>query len=1001
MIGKKISHYKILKKLGRGGMGVVYKAQDTKLDRKVALKFLPSHLHLDEEAENRFIFEAKAASSFDHPNICTIYDINKSKNDQLFIAMACYEGETLKKKIEKGQIKIEETIHIISQVAEGLKKAHKKGIVHRDIKPANIFITNDNIVKILDFGLAKVTGQTQLTQMGTTVGTIAYLSPEQARGENLDHRTDIWSLGIVLYEMLTGELPFKGDFDQAIIYSILNEEPTPLLNLRSDLPKKLQDIVQKVISKNVDERFQSVDELLNELIICMESQRNTDSTNRKLESSEKYRKLSAIMFTDMVGYSALAQKNELLAIDLLEVHRQLLRPLFQKHRGNEVETIGDAFFVEFKSALEAVSCAVEIQKMLRQRNSKVEQEMQIILRIGLHVGDVIHIGKHVHGDGVNIAARLEPLSPPGGICLSEDVVRQIKNKIELPVRNLGTQKLKNIESPVEIYCIEFPWKGKQIKKTKHASGRIISHYKILAELGRGGMGIVYKATDTKLDRTVAIKFLPRNISANSEERERFKIEAKAAAALNHPNITTIYAIEEINDEMFIVMEYIDGMELKDKINSPVSPLDKGEIKGGLTIEDVTNVATQIAEGLDAAHKKGIVHRDIKSSNIMITNDGKIKIMDFGLAKIGKGEQVTRIGTTIGTVAYMSPEQARGEKIDNRTDIWSFGVVLYEMITGELPFKGDYDQAIIYSILNEEPQIVKKFEGQRSIKKVVRKALKKDREKRYRQIREMIEDLESADASIVNSGNNGIKRIKKLAVLPFANIMNDPQTNFLGFALADQIIGSMAYSKNVLVRPSSTIRKYQNEIVDIQKAGSELNVNYVLAGNYLKESDSIRLNMELVDLESENIIWREPIQIEYNNVFELQDIVSQKVVEGLKIQFSEEERERMKPDAPQNPVAYEFYLHAVAYPHTIEGTRIAIKMLNNSISLDPAFAPAYLELAIRNHQLSQVGKNTSQAFENAEKALIKALSLKNDFTPASSKTGLHNPRRYSPDLHICF
>ncbi|MFB3056490.1 MAG: adenylate/guanylate cyclase domain-containing protein, partial [Ignavibacteriaceae bacterium] len=251
------------------------------------------------------------------------------------------------------------------------------------------------------------------------------------------------------------------EYDQAIIYSILNEEPTPLLNFRSDVSKKLQDIVLKAISKNVDERFQSVDELLKELIICMESQRNIGSTDRKLESSERHRKLSAIMFTDMVGYSALTQKNESLAIELLEEHRKLLRPLFSKHGGKEIEAIGDAFFVEFNSALEAVSCAIEIQKNLHERNSKIDPEKQINIRIGLHIGDVIHIGKHVHGDGVNIAARLEPLSAPGGICLSEDVARQIKNKIDLPINNLGPQKLKNIQSTIDVYCIQFPWEGKQ------------------------------------------------------------------------------------------------------------------------------------------------------------------------------------------------------------------------------------------------------------------------------------------------------------------------------------------------------------------------------------------------------------------------------------------------------------------------------------------------------------------------------------------------------------
>ncbi len=507
-------------------------------------------------------------------------------------------------------------------------------------------------------------------------------------------------------------------------------------------------------------------------------------------------------------------------------------------------------------------------------------------------------------------------------------------------------------------------------------GKTILHYKIVDKLGEGGMGVVYKAKDTKLKREVAIKLLPRFISSNKEERQRFEIEAQAAASLNHPNIATIHSIEEVDDQLFIVMEYIDGRELKDRINSDA-----------ISTDEVINIANKIAEGLEAAHKKGIIHRDIKSSNIMITNEGKVKIMDFGLAKIGDGGLLTKVGSTLGTIAYISPEQAKGEEIDNRTDIWSFGVVLYEMLTGELPFRGDYDQAILYSVLNEEPKFLKKFDILPSIQRVIKKALKKDRDRRYRQISELITDLKLKEVSNAGSSYEGIiKDIKKLAVLPFSNLVNDPQTNFLGFALADQIIGSMAYSKNVLVRPSSTIRKYQDQDIDIQKAGSELNVNYVLAASYLKEADTIRLNIELVDLESETMIWREPIEIKYNNVFELQDIVSQKVVDELKVQFSEEERERMKPDTPQNPVAYEFYLRAVSYPYTIEGNKISIEMLNNSINLDPLYAPAYMELGSRYNQLSQVGTSTIVAQNKAEEALLKALSLKKDFLTALANLG---------------
>jgi len=279
MIGKIISHYKILEKLGGGGMGVVYKAQDLKLDRLVALKFLPPHLHMDEQAEKRFISEAKAASSFDHPNICTIYEIDKTDDNQLFIAMACYEGETLKKKLEKGPIKIEEAIDIVSQVAEGLKKAHQKGIIHRDIKPANIFVTNDGFVKILDFGLAKTLNEPGVTKIGTTLGTVAYMSPEQAKGEQLDYRTDIWSSGVVLYEMLVGELPFKGDYEQAVIYSILNEEPKSITVLRGDTPSQTTQIVQKMLQKNPMNRYQTTKDLIEELKTVDKSGSSTHEKN--------------------------------------------------------------------------------------------------------------------------------------------------------------------------------------------------------------------------------------------------------------------------------------------------------------------------------------------------------------------------------------------------------------------------------------------------------------------------------------------------------------------------------------------------------------------------------------------------------------------------------------------------------------------------------------------------------------------------------------------------
>ena len=267
MIGSTfLERYKIVGELGRGGMGVVYKAEDMKLRRSVALKFLPPDLTRDPAAKERFIHEAQAASSLDHPGICTVHEIEETKDGRMFISMGCYEGETLKDRIAKGPLEVAEALDIAAQVAEGLEEAHERGIVHRDIKPSNIIVTPKGQAKIMDFGLAKLAGQTRITKAGTTMGTIAYMSPEQARGEDIDQRTDIWSLGVVIHEMLTGEQPFKGEYDQAVIYSILNEAPRSVSEINRNMPPAVDAIVAKSLRKDPSERYQSSGELVAELV---------------------------------------------------------------------------------------------------------------------------------------------------------------------------------------------------------------------------------------------------------------------------------------------------------------------------------------------------------------------------------------------------------------------------------------------------------------------------------------------------------------------------------------------------------------------------------------------------------------------------------------------------------------------------------------------------------------------------------------------------------------
>jgi len=566
------------------------------------------------------------------------------------------------------------------------------------------------------------------------------------------------------------------------------------------------------------------------------------------------------------------------------------------------------------------------------------------------------------------------------------------------------------------------------------TGKTILHYKIIEKLGEGGMGVVYKAHDTKLKRDVAIKFLPRRIAANEEERDRFKIEAQAAAALNHPNIATIYAIEESEDEMFIVMEYIEGQELKNLISQipPVPPLGKGDRGGFLRIHDVINYAVQIADGLNAAHKKGIVHRDIKSANIMITNEGKVKIMDFGLAKVRGGAQVTKVGTTIGTAAYMSPEQARSEEADHRSDIWSFGVVLYEMLSDKLPFGGEYEQAVIYAILNEDPKPLdeERPEMPKELQNIVTKALQKNPEERYQQVQELLLDLKNvgtgsteSKSTILSKGNVSKGKVKKLnflyygiglailvailgyflfspknsvgpekssiekkmiVVLPFENL-GLSEDEYFADGLTEEITSKLSglSGLGVIARQSAT--QYKKTTKSVQQIGEELGVSYILQGTVRWEkvsgNEHVRVTPQLIDVKEGTQIWSQASEEILSSSFKLQSEIAGRVVQALDIKLALSEKQTLTTDITTNAEAYDYYLRGITYfekSFNESDYKIAEEMLLKAIKLDPNFSRAYAALSsVHSSTYFEYFDHTESRVLKAKQTAEKSLELEPD------------------------
>ncbi len=532
---------------------------------------------------------------------------------------------------------------------------------------------------------------------------------------------------------------------------------------------------------------------------------------------------------------------------------------------------------------------------------------------------------------------------------------------------------------------------------------LVDRYRIERLISRGGMGAVFEATQLGLDRPVAIKMLLPTLSRDAKVQERFRREARSVASLQHPNIIQIYDYGISDHGPYIVMEFLRGQSLRQMLRP-----------GPLPVEHAVELVEQVCSAVSAAHARGIIHRDLKPDNIIIEQqeNGRVtaKVLDFGIAKIREAQaeedDANLTGANlIGSPAYMSPEQSLGHELDARSDVYSLGILFYEMLAGGTPFGKASSRGMLMHQLHSQPRPIGQMRGEitLALEEVVMKALAKERELRFASADEFGQAVRSAyrDSSLhdtqlcgestlditetfstnanttlpgpSHSGILATPHRRRLAILPLRNLAGEQEIEFLGFALADTVITQLAPLKSLIVRPSSAVEKYRNQAIDPRTVGRELQVETILSGSYLKAGDMFRVNVQLIDVQQNEILWQERIDMKFDNVISLQDRICEELINGLRLNITTDEQEAIKRDEAQNPIAYELYLRGLACDNSTEEHSRALQMLETSVGLDASYAPAWAALAGRYINARGYLRD-ERMLDKAEAAARKALEL---------------------------